>query len=439
MPESTTPSEKDNIPASQATSGPSADVPHGAGPAAARPPETTPESEATAVTEGAAAAAPPGAGKKPGAAPVKAAPGAAWPKHAWLIVAVGLLLILILFFVATRPRQKTAQVVPTAAAQDTQEESAAAGYPAFLAERNAARDERYAERVLTDEPYAGQAPLAPRADGPLVSAEIDAQLAALADAFRIRIQILQPSQQTARGRTVSRVTRGDFRGFKVTVVEPMVEGKIVSEEITVITPLNGVFKTVNHVLQDVQRTDFSRILSEIRNAGLEPTLRPGPSGKKTVQALLRAVRHWGKPVAEELLISGDRVGAVPLGLPTRRLKSRLPDSYDLLKRKVLVDDVYYDVYKVLDGRGEPLFYIYEKEGAVWGITVVNDVFKTEMGVGIGSSLDRLRIHYPSIKLAYSERKTPYVRIDGIQGIFIIQENGEKKIVSILIGNSPEFP
>jgi hypothetical protein len=50
----------------------------------------------------------------------------------------------------------------------------------------------------------------------------------------------------------------------------------------------------------------------------------------------------------------------------------------------------------------------------------------------------MRINYPSLRLAYSEKKTPFIRVEGITGIFIIQGDGGKKVISILVGDSPEF-
>jgi hypothetical protein len=95
-------------------------------------------------------------------------------------------------------------------------------------------------------------------------------------------------------------------------------------------------------------------------------------------------------------------------------------------------------YKVTDQGGEPLFYVYERDGKVLGISIINEFFKTVQGIGINNTLDQIRLHYPQVKLAYSGKKTPFVRVAGVDGIFIIQGAGDKRVISILIGESPEF-
>lgn len=143
-------------------------------------------------------------------------------------------------------------------------------------------------------------------------------------------------------------------------------------------------------------------------------------------------------MAAEWLIAAKAVGAISLGMPVDRIKGNLAPSAQVLKRKILVNDAYYDVYKATDASGEPLFYAYEKSGRVWGISVVSPAFKTVSGIGIGSSLDQMRISYPEVRLAHSLRKTPFARVQGVDGIFIFQSDTRQEVVAILIGESPEF-
>jgi hypothetical protein len=148
------------------------------------------------------------------------------------------------------------------------------------------------------------------------------------------------------------------------------------------------------------------------------------------------------------LISGKNLGKISLGMPTAQLETLLLSSYVVLKRKVLVNDIYYDVYKVLDQSNEPLFFVYENKGLVWGIAIISEIFRTGKGIGINSSLGEMRINYPQVQVGISEKKTPFVKIDGVDGLFVIQNEGvdikrqilpnKTKIISILIGNSLEF-
>ena len=156
---------------------------------------------------------------------------------------------------------------------------------------------------------------------------------------------------------------------------------------------------------------------------LLPRFRPARTFFASRSVLVAA---WGKPVAGELLIAGKSVGHIALGMPVDRMKNQLLASYVILKRKVLINDVYYDVYKILDQGNEPLLYVYEKDGKVWGISIISDAFKTAKGIGIGNSLEQMRINYPVIKLAYSEKRTPFVQVDDVAGIFIVQGEARKK-------------
>jgi hypothetical protein len=384
------------------------------------------------------AAGPPPADAKPAAAPPAQAPHPLKLNYIWVFLPIGLLLAIVLVILGTQGRQKHNLKNLPANPRNSEEKQELSNYSAFIAQNKSLKQEKIADQFLTDEPFAGQAPLAVKAGGPIFSPEIDPQLAALADALRIRVQIMQGSQALVRGNTATRATKGDFRGFRVSALEKSLNGVVVSEEIRVDSPKKALIKTVNHVLETVQKTDFPGFIAEMRDAGLEFSPAPVPAGKNIFRAQVRPLANWGRPVAGELLIAGKNVGRITLGMPVERLKGQLPASYIILKRKVLINDVYYEVYKILDQGNEPLLFVYEKEGRVWGISIISDAFKTGKGIGIGNSLEQMRINYPMVKLAYSEKKTPFVQVDDVAGIFIIQGEGEKKIISILVGDSPEF-
>ena len=240
--------------------------------------------------------------------------------------------------------------------------------------------------LLTDDEFAGQAPMAVKASGPVISAAIDPELAAMVDALKIRLKISADSKSTSRGNIVTRISKGDFRGFKINVEEKIENQNMFSEETTVITPKKGFIKTVNRVLESIKDSDLERFAVELRNAGLEIIKLPLQPGNNVFQVQFKAVSIFGKPIANDLLISGKSVGKISLGMPTTQLETMLLSSYIVLKRKVLVNDIYYDVYKILDQSNEPLFFIYENKGRVWGISIISEIFKTAKGIGIGSQL-----------------------------------------------------
>ena len=86
--------------------------------------------------------------------------------------------------------------------------------------------------------------------------------------------------------------------------------------------------------------------------------------------------------------------------------------------------------------------------ARYGGYPISEIFKTAKGIGIGSNLGDMRINYPRVNVGISEKKIPFVKIDDVDGLFVIQSEGvdlqkqsfqnKNKIISILIGNSLEF-
>ncbi|MCJ7525837.1 MAG: hypothetical protein MUP71_11560 [Candidatus Aminicenantes bacterium] len=365
----------------------------------------------------------------------------------WILSAVVVLLV-VLFFIIGRPRQKkdTNKIPDQEPKQE--EKSSISDYASVISKNLLIGEPQYSETILTDDAFAGQVPGSVKASGPVISQDIDPQLAALADAFKKRLELLQGSQMVVRGNAQTKITKGEFRGFKINAIEKIENQNVVSSEITVTTPKHGYIKSLDNVLETVKETDFSRFGVEIQDAGLEFFALPAPLAGKAVRMQLRSIRFFGKPIPGELLISGKSVSRITLGMPVAQMEKLFIESHIVLKRKILVNDVYFDVYKILDQSNEPLFYVYENKGKVWGISLISEIFKTEKGIGIGSNLGMMRINYPQIKLNHSEKKTPFVQLEGVDGLFIIQGDGidftkkvfpnGNKVISILIGNSPEF-
>ena len=365
----------------------------------------------------------------------------------WILSAL-VLLLFVLFFIIDRPQQKKDSNEILDQEPKQEEKSSVSDYASVISKKLLLGEPKYSETILTDDAFAGQAPGSVKASGPLISQDIDPQLAALADAFKKRLELLQGSQTVVRGNTQTKITKGEFRGFKINAIEKIENQKLVSSEITVTTPKHGYIKSVDNVLETIKETDFSRVGVEIQDAGLEFFAVPALPAGKMVRMQLRSIHFFGKQIPGELLISGKSVSHITLGMPVAQMEKLFIESHIVLKRKILVNDVYFDVYKILDQSNEPLFYVYENKGKVWGISLISEIFKTEKGIGIGSNLGMMRINYPQIKLNHSEKKTPFVQLEGVAGLFIIQGDGidfvkkvfpnGNKVISILIGNSPEF-
>jgi hypothetical protein len=359
--------------------------------------------------------------------------------NVWGMIAAVAGLLLVLVFIATRSGKKAEPVPPAApepqAGEGTGELS---GYAAYVARNKALIQKRYEQQVLTAEPFAGEAPLAVRPAGPLLSPEGDPQLAALAEALAIRVRIMSGVQTTTRGGQTQRAAKGEYRGFRVTALEKLERGAVSYSEVTVVTPGKRTLKTVNRVLQALEKGDLAGVLAEVQAAGLEFAPLPVPAGRDVFRAQLLPVRPWGKAVEAGLLISGREVGAVALDAPVARIAGSLMPSFRVLKRKVLVGESYRDVFKVIDAGGDPLFYVYEKDGRVWGITIVSPVFRTAAGIGIGSTLDRMRLEYPQVRISHTAKGAPIARVEGIEGSFILQSDEKPEVIAVLVGQSPEI-
>jgi hypothetical protein len=271
----------------------------------------------------------------------------------WIMIVVVALLVFILVVLGFRSQRRGNPENPAVSASSA-ENPELPNYSDFVARNKALIEQRYTEMILSDEPFAGQAPLAARTGGPLDSAEGDPRLAALVDAFRIRAHIMQGSQTLVRNQSQTLVTKGDFRGFKIQAVERMENGSIVSEEAQLTTPRRGLIKTSGRVLVVLQKTDLRGVLSELQAAGMEYSILPALGDGTQVRGQLRSTSPWGKAVPKELLISGSGVGGLTLGVPVARLQSILPQTHGVLKRKVLVNDAYHEVYTPIHYTAGPI-------------------------------------------------------------------------------------
>lgn len=366
----------------------------------------------------------------------------------WISLSFILIFLMVFFWLIMQKHYKN-KILKTAAKEQSEDVAASpdSGVRDLLKTRMA-RKISGPEQILTDDEFAGQAPMAVKASGPVVSAAIDPELAAMVDALKKRLLVSVDSKSASSGNIVTKASKGEIRGFKIAVEEKLQNQVRISEEVTVTFPKKGFIKTVNRVLDSLRDSDREQFVSELRNAGLETVKLAAQPANEVCQVKLQSIGFFGKPLTADMLISGKSVGRLTLGMSTARLESILLTSYVVLKRKVLVNDAYRDVYKVLDQSNEPLFFVYENNGLVWGISIISDIYKTEKGIGIGSSLGDIRINYPKVNVGISEKRTPFVKIDNIDGLFVIENDkidvvkqvfpNKTKIISILIGKSLEF-
>jgi hypothetical protein len=370
------------------------------------------------------------------------------PPLIWILLAIVPILFILLLLIVSQSKQGNELPTQVPNTQENEVNANDSGVSGIISKSKTLRLEKFQILLLVDDDFAGKAPMEVNSSGPLVSIEKDPEIAALVDALKTRLEILEGSKTTIRGNIVTKQSSGIFRGFKINTMERTENQNILVDETIVITPQKGIIKTVNHVLDSIRESDFERFSAELQNAGLEIVRLPVQPDNKTVRMQLKCNKFIGNPISSDFIISGNSVGKITVGMSTVQMETLLVSSFIVLKRKVLVNDIYYDVYKVLDQNNDPLLYVYENKGKVWGISIISEKFRTDRNIGIGSSLGNIRINYPQVRLGYSEKKTPFLLLESVNGLFIIQSEAvdfsqrifpnETKVISILIGDSPEF-
>ncbi len=302
---------------------------------------------------------------------------------------------------------------------------------------------------LSHELFQGTAPLKVKEKGPVISEENDPEIAAIGDALRIRVESILGSKTRTRRGIETKTTSGKFHGFKVTNTFQRKDDQVIRNETSIVTPSRGWVLIKGNILEAIRKIDYEKFHRELEAAGIEVVKTPlTDEGIITVQ--LRVTKLYGRPVKPEFLIGSSSVGGVKLGMPIKMLGSVLPpNKYIVIEKEILHEDKFYDTYKVCDLRTEPLFFVNAKDNNVWGIQVVSDRFKTARGLGIGNTLAEFRINYlenTDIKIGATPGGVPFVSINEVKGMFLLQEKGinfvtqvfpnNAKITYVLLGNSP---
>jgi len=301
--------------------------------------------------------------------------------------------------------------------------------------------------VLAEGELSGEALLKVRAKGALSSEEKDPEIAALGEALRTRVQVLNgtKSRRTNRGRTVTETASGKFQGFRINSTRVKKGGNLTKDEIIVTTPSKGVFIIRNNMLDAWRKCNYETIMRDLMNSGIGVDIRRDPV-KGVVNVKLSVTTLKEVPAVNDNLIAGRRVGKIELDMTILQMKATLPANYSYVKKRIEFENEYYDVIKVFDEKENPLFFVNEKDYKVWGIQIISGKYKTAKGITIGNTLGRLKIYYPNPKIWSFKESAPLVSVAGLTGVFVLEVEGidfEKrvfpnstKITSILIGGSP---
>jgi len=302
---------------------------------------------------------------------------------------------------------------------------------------------------LSNELFQGTAPLKVKEKGPVISEENDPEIAAIGDALRIRVETILGSKTRTRRGIETKTTSGKFHGFKVSNTFQRKGDQVIRNETSLVTPSRGWVMIKGNILDAIRKTDYEKFHRELEVAGIEVIKTP-VTDEGIINVQLRVTKLFGRPVKPGFLIGSSSVGGVKLGMPIKMLESVLPhNKYIVIEKEILHEDKFYDTYKVCDLQIKPLFFINAKENKVWGIQVVSDRFKTARGLGIGDTLAEFRINYlknTDIKIGATPGGIPFVSIDEVTGMFLLQEKGinfvtqvfpnDAEITYVLLGGSP---
>lgn len=302
---------------------------------------------------------------------------------------------------------------------------------------------------LPDDEFQGAAPMEVREEGPVLSETSDPEIAAIADAFKIRVEIVGGTKTTTRAGIETTVTSGNFQGFNIVNTFQQKGEEVIKNETVIITPSRGKVAIKENFLDSVKKTDYETFRQELETSGIEVIKKELPE-EGVISVQLRVTELFGKPVNPEFLIGPGSVGAVKLNMPVDKMKSALPSGkYTVVDKRMLQDDTYYNTYKVLDRWNNPLFFVTEQAGKVWGIRVLSDKYKTAKGIGLGDTLNKFRIFYlksGKVTASATPGGAPFISVEGEQAKFFLQGDGlnfEKqvfpgnlKVSDILLGGSP---
>lgn len=301
--------------------------------------------------------------------------------------------------------------------------------------------------VLAREALTGEAVLQVRAKGPLISDERDPEIAAVGEALRARVELLNGIRRTRarRGGGIIETSAGRFQGFRINSTRIKNGDKITKDEIIVTTPSKGIFVIRGNILDAWRRCSYEMITRDLENAGITVAKSVDPA-KGVVSVQLSISELKGSSVANNFLISGRRVGRVELDMTIQQMKSVYPENYGYVKKKLEFENNFFYVIKVFDEKNTPLFFVNERDNRVWGIQIISDKYKTGKGIGIGSTLGRLKIYYPNPRIWSTKGSAPLVSVGSVDGVFILQNESvdferkifpnSAKITGILIGGSP---
>ncbi|MCU0285618.1 MAG: hypothetical protein MUF15_04385, partial [Acidobacteria bacterium] len=377
-------------------------------------------------------------------------PASSSPK--WIIWAIVSLIILIMFFLMLRLCAPKPAIINEPSVEKTTVEKPGAADEPQASNVDIDQDETNVRKQpvyeLPEDSLQGTAPLSIKPNGPVVSNAVDPEIAAAVAALKIRVEIIEGTKITTKAGITTTSSSGSFLGFKINHIYQQKNDEVLRDEIVVNTPSRGIITVKGNILDSMKKTDYQTFQNDLDTAGIE-VIKNELTSEGVMNVQLRMSGSLVRTVTPEFLIGPRSVGPVELGMSLKKMESTLAKSYQLVAKKLAEDDTYYDTFKVLDSRDQPLFFIIGSAGKVIGIQVVSSKYKTSRGIGLGNSLGEFRICYlknGKVNISTTPVGIPFVSTPGMTVVFFLQGQGlnfisqvfpdDLKISDILVGNSP---
>jgi len=298
---------------------------------------------------------------------------------------------------------------------------------------------------LSNDIFVGKVLVQVRETGAIISVEKDTELVAIAEAFLIRITAIYGTKIGKRKEITREVSSGSFQNFKITGIKSKQMENTLAEEISVKTPSGGTFFVKDHILDSIIKTNYEQIHNDLKEAGI--LVSKEILKEEGVLKIKLAVENGPELLDKnDFLIGSQNVGEILLEMPISEMKRVLKGKYRMIRRNIMVGNKSFSVYKVEDKNKTPFYFVYEKNGRIWGIQIVDSKFKTQKGIGIDSSLGNIRALYSKVKVNLHPQKVIFVTLDELGVKLFLQEeniNFDKKIFPlqtkisyIILGKSP---
>jgi hypothetical protein len=368
-----------------------------------------------------------------------------------VIYIVGLFVVAIIFFFMLRRCNSTPTPVTSTSGEETSSSTLEPGTDAnqtSTQDRYTPGEKAQPTYDLAGEKLQGTAPLTVKPNGPVASETEDPEIAAVADALKIRIGIIEGSSVKTKDGIITTTSSGTFLGFKISHTLQQRGGEVLKDEIAVTTPSRGQITVKGKILDSMTKITYQTFQNDLKNAGIEVIKNPLPD-ESIINVQLRLTGSLGPAVNPDFLIGPNSVGSVEIGMPTQKMEALLNRKYSVVSRRLADEDKYYDTFKVLGPGGQPLFFVIGRNGKVIGIQVVSERYKTSRGISIGNKLGEFRVCYVNNgKMAVSSTLAgnPFVSVQGLGIQFFLQGQGlsftgqvfpdDLKISDILVGSSP---